>query len=61
MREERHSLIRAVEDSIDMPACEVSEVLEESLLDVLESLCPLLLSVHVESAHSQCFCGYKMM
>jgi hypothetical protein len=42
-----------MKDPIDMPASEISQVLEQSLLDLVESLCLSLHGIQVESDHCQ--------
>lgn len=46
-----------VNESVDVPAGEVSEVLEESLLDELVGLGLFLLSVEAKSLERDGFCG----
>ena len=47
-------------DAVDVPACKVSQVLEECFLDEIERLSSLLLSVHIEGLHRKGLCTNDM-
>ena len=44
-----------MKNTVDVPACEVFQVLEESLLDHLKRFVSFLLCIQVQSLHSPCF------